>query len=188
MAVQPSTSMEVSVSNEASSRPQDLKSHRSRVYRASGCQLVFHGPAGVDRLSVALVCPKTAQEGHGVTSSRRDMPHFGGGTAAAIGVSAVAGALGPVRAVAQGASASNASAKDFFYREDWFGEPLAQARSRRPDPRQRGIEHRLVRVDAAGDGREWHLAYPIIFIETAKSCRRSVLWSPKYGFCGRANI
>jgi 3-oxoadipate enol-lactonase len=58
-----------------------------------------------------------------VTSSRRDMLHFGGGTAAAIGVSAVAGALGPVRVVAQGASASNASAEDFFYREDWFGEP-----------------------------------------------------------------
>jgi pimeloyl-ACP methyl ester carboxylesterase len=51
------------------------------------------------------------------------MLQFGGGTAAAIGVSAVAGALGPVRAVAQGASASNASAEDFFYREDWFGEP-----------------------------------------------------------------
>jgi hypothetical protein len=28
-----------------------------------------------------------------------------------------------VRAVAQDASASNASAEDFFYREDWFGEP-----------------------------------------------------------------
>src|ERR1700730_16807334 len=63
----------------------------------------------------------TAQEGTmTVTSSRRDMLHFGGGTAAAIGVSALAGALGPVRAVAQGASAS---AEDFFYREDWFGEP-----------------------------------------------------------------
>src|SRR6202165_5638380 len=78
----------------------------------------------VDRLSVAPVCPKTAQEGTMVvTSSRRDMLHFGGGTTAAIGVLAVAGALGPVRAVAQGASASNASAEDFFYREDWFGEP-----------------------------------------------------------------
>src|ERR1700680_3480328 len=58
-----------------------------------------------------------------VTSSRRDMLHFGGGTAAAIGVSAVAGALGPVRALAQGAPAINASAEDFFFREDWFGEP-----------------------------------------------------------------
>src|ERR1700674_2557514 len=58
-----------------------------------------------------------------VTSSRRDVLHFGYGTAAALGVSAVAGALGPVRALAQGASASNASAEDFFYREDWFGEP-----------------------------------------------------------------
>ena len=58
-----------------------------------------------------------------VTSSRRDVLHFGCGTAAALGVCAAAGALGPVRALAQGAPASNASAEDFFYREDWFGEP-----------------------------------------------------------------
>jgi 3-oxoadipate enol-lactonase len=58
-----------------------------------------------------------------VTSSRRDVLHFGYGTAAALGVSALAGALGPVRALAQGAPASNASAEEFFYREDWFGEP-----------------------------------------------------------------
>jgi 3-oxoadipate enol-lactonase len=56
-----------------------------------------------------------------VTSSRRDVLHFG--TAAAVGGSALAGALGPVGAVAQGASSSNASTDDFFYREDWFGEP-----------------------------------------------------------------
>jgi 3-oxoadipate enol-lactonase len=56
-----------------------------------------------------------------VTSSRRDVLHFG--TAAAIGVSAVADALGPVGAVAQGALSSNTSTDDFFYREDWFGEP-----------------------------------------------------------------
>ena len=58
-----------------------------------------------------------------ITSSRRDVLNFGCGTAAAIGVSAVATALGPVPAAAQGASASNPSAEDFFYREDWFGEP-----------------------------------------------------------------
>jgi len=58
-----------------------------------------------------------------VTSSRRDVLNFGCGTAAAIGVSAVATALGPVPAAAQGASANNPSAEDFFYREDWFGEP-----------------------------------------------------------------
>lgn len=60
-----------------------------------------------------------------VTSSRRDVLHFGFGTAAAVGVSALApaGALGPVRALAQGAPASNASVEDFFYREDWIGEP-----------------------------------------------------------------
>ena len=60
-----------------------------------------------------------------VTSSRRDVLHFGFGTAAALGVSALApaGALGPVRALAQGAPASNAYAEDLFYRDDWFGEP-----------------------------------------------------------------
>jgi len=58
-----------------------------------------------------------------VTRSRRDVLHFGCGTAAAIGASAVADALGPVPAAAQGASASNPSVEDFFYREDWFGEP-----------------------------------------------------------------
>ncbi len=54
-----------------------------------------------------------------VTSSRRDALHFGCGTAAALGVSALTGALRPVPAVAEGASASNASAEDFFYREDF---------------------------------------------------------------------
>jgi pimeloyl-ACP methyl ester carboxylesterase len=50
--------------------------------------------------------------------------HFGCGAAAALGVSGLApAALGPVPAVAQGAAAGNASAEDFFYREDWFGEP-----------------------------------------------------------------
>jgi 3-oxoadipate enol-lactonase len=60
-----------------------------------------------------------------VTSSRRDVLHFGYGTAAALAVSALApsGALDPVRAVAQGAPASNASAEDIFYRDDWLGEP-----------------------------------------------------------------
>src|ERR1700726_1972584 len=58
-----------------------------------------------------------------VTSSRRDVLHFGYATAVALGVSAAAGALGPVRALAQGAPASTASAEDFFFREDWFGEP-----------------------------------------------------------------
>ena len=60
-----------------------------------------------------------------VTRSRRDVVRFGCGTAAALGVSALApaGALGPGRALAQAAAASNASAEDFFYREDWFGEP-----------------------------------------------------------------
>ena len=60
-----------------------------------------------------------------VTSSRRGVLQFGCCTAAALGVSALApaGAVGPMQAVAQKALASNASADDFFYREDWFGEP-----------------------------------------------------------------
>src|ERR1700686_4805236 len=101
-----------------------------------------------------------------VTSSRRDVLHFGYGTAAALGVSAVAGALGPVRALAQTASASNATAEDFFYREDWFGEPW-----RKPEtavlihgnaesslvwyawlPRM-GQEFRVLRPDLPGLGR-----------------------------------
>ena len=52
-----------------------------------------------------------------VRSSRRDVLHFGCGTAAAVA------ALAPAVALAQGAPAGNASAEDFFYREDWFGEP-----------------------------------------------------------------
>src|SRR5215470_6457363 len=60
-----------------------------------------------------------------VTGTRRDVLHLGYGTAAALGISALApaNALGPVQAVAQGVSTSDASAEDFFYREDWFGEP-----------------------------------------------------------------
>jgi pimeloyl-ACP methyl ester carboxylesterase len=65
-----------------------------------------------------------------VTSSRRDVLHLGYGSVAALGVSALApaGALGPVPALAQGAGANNAPTEDFFYREDWFGEPW-----RKPD-------------------------------------------------------
>jgi pimeloyl-ACP methyl ester carboxylesterase len=59
-----------------------------------------------------------------MASSRRDVLHFGCGAAAALGVSALAStrALGSVEALAQGAPASNAL-QDFFYREDWLGEP-----------------------------------------------------------------
>ena len=88
-----------------------------------------------------------------------------------------AGALGPVRALAQGAPAIHAPAEDFFYREDWFGEPW-----RKPEtavlihgneesslvwyawmPRM-GQEFRVVRPDLPGLGRsripagfEWSL-------------------------------
>jgi 3-oxoadipate enol-lactonase len=58
-----------------------------------------------------------------VTRSRRGVLHFGCGAALGVSALASAGVLGPVRALAQGAPASSASAEDFFYREDWFGEP-----------------------------------------------------------------
>jgi pimeloyl-ACP methyl ester carboxylesterase len=119
-----------------------------------------------------------------VTSSRRDVLHFGCGTAAALGVSAVTGALGPERALAQVASASNASAEDLFYREDWFGEPW-----RKPEaavlihgnaessivwyawlPRM-AQEFRVLRPDLPGLGRsriparfEWSLASLAAFV------------------------
>jgi len=119
-----------------------------------------------------------------VTSSRRDALHFGCCTAAALGVSALAGALRPEPAVAEGASAGNASAEDFFYREDWFGEPW-----RKPEtavlihgnaessivwyawlPRM-GQEFRVLRPDPPGLGRsripagfEWSLPSLAAFV------------------------
>jgi 3-oxoadipate enol-lactonase len=112
-----------------------------------------------------------------VSSSRRDLLRLACSTAATLGISASAGALGPVRALAQGAPAPHAPAEDFFYREDWFGEPW-----RKPEtvvlihgneesslvwyawmPRM-GQEYRVVRPDLPGLGRsriptgfEWSL-------------------------------
>src|SRR5580704_11835406 len=81
----------------------------------------------MDRLAHFQVAPISPQrrrrEAMAVTSSRRDVLHFGCGTAAALGVSTMAGAFGSAQALAQGAPAANASPEDFFYREDWFGEP-----------------------------------------------------------------
>ena len=103
-----------------------------------------------------------------VTSSRRDLLRFGCGTAAAFGISALApaGTLGPARALAQGTPPTQAPTEDFFYREDWFGEPW-----RKPEtavlihgneessivwyawmPRM-GQEFRVVRPDLPGLGR-----------------------------------
>jgi 3-oxoadipate enol-lactonase len=101
-----------------------------------------------------------------VTVSRREVLHFGCGTTAVLGVAVAADALGPGRAIAQGASSSNESAEDFFYREDWFGEPW-----RKPEtavlihgnaesslvwyawmPRM-GQEFRVLRPDLPGLGR-----------------------------------
>ncbi len=62
------------------------------------------------------------------TSSRRDVLHAGCATAATLSASALAVALDPVQALAQAAPSSNAPTQDFFYREDWFGEPW-----RKPD-------------------------------------------------------
>ena len=112
-----------------------------------------------------------------VTRSRRDLLHLGCGTAAVLGVTALApaDALGPVRALAQGAPAGNA--EDYSYRDDWFGEPW-----RKPEtvvlihgneesslvwyawmPRM-GAEFRVLRPDLPGLGRsripagfEWSL-------------------------------
>jgi len=118
-----------------------------------------------------------------VTGSRRDVLRFGSVTAAALGVAA-AGALGPMQANAQGTSASNASAEDFFYRDDWFGEPW-----RKPEtavlihgnaessivwyawlPRM-GQEFRVLRPDLPGLGRsripagfEWSLPSLAAFV------------------------
>ncbi len=114
-----------------------------------------------------------------VTHSRRDLFHLGAGTAAALGISALApaDALGPTQALAQATSAGNAPAEDFFYRDDWFGEPW-----RKPEtvflihgneesslvwyawmPRL-GAEFRVLRPDLPGLGRsripagfEWSL-------------------------------
>ena len=112
------------------------------------------------------------------TGSRRDVLQLGASTAAAVGVSAGVGAVGPVRALAQGVPASNAAAEDYFYRDDWFGEPW-----RKPEtailihgnaessivwyawmPRM-AQEFRVLRPDLPGFGRsripsgfEWSLA------------------------------
>src|ERR1700704_3913649 len=115
-----------------------------------------------------------------VTSSRRDVLHFGCATAVAVGASALA----PAGSLAQEAPARNASAEDFFYREDWFGEPW-----RTPEtavlihgnaessiewyawmPRM-GQEFRVLRPDLPGFGRsripsgfEWSLPSLATFV------------------------
>jgi 3-oxoadipate enol-lactonase len=119
-----------------------------------------------------------------VTRSRRDLLHLGCGTAAALGISALApaDALGPAQALAQATAAGNAPAgnppvEDYFYRDDWFGAPW-----RKPEtaflihgneesslvwyawmPRM-GAEFRVLRPDLPGLGRsripegfEWSL-------------------------------
>ena len=57
-----------------------------------------------------------------VTMSRRNLLEVGCGTAAALGVAAIARELESVQALAQ-APAGSASADVLYYREDWFGEP-----------------------------------------------------------------
>ena len=83
------------------------------------------------------------------TGSRRDVLQLGASTAAAVGVSAGVGAVGPVRALAQGVPASNAAAEDYFYRDDWFGEPWRKPETAILIHGNAEIEHRVVRMDAA---------------------------------------
>src|SRR6266566_7565300 len=150
------------------SRPQNLNRVGHAFDSCSGRHAVCRW-----RSSAPKRCRREAMA---VTGSRRDVLRFGSVSAAALGVAA-AGALGPMQANAQGTSASNASAEDFFYRDDWFGEPW-----RKPEtavlihgnaessivwyawlPRM-GQEFRVLRPDLPGLGRsripagfEWSL-------------------------------
>src|SRR5882672_7899207 len=114
--------------------------------------------------------------------SRRGLLHAGSATAAALGVSAVAGELVCGPALAQ--TASNEPKQELFYREDWFGEPW-----RKPEPAmlihgndessvvwygwipRMAQEFRLLRPDLPGFGRsripsgfEWTLASLATFV------------------------
>ena len=117
-----------------------------------------------------------------IAFSRRDLLHAGYATAATLGVSAVAGELASVPALAQ--TASNEPKEELFYREDWFGEPW-----RKPEtavlihgndessivwygwlPRM-AQEFRLLRPDLPGFGRskvpagfEWSLPSLATFV------------------------
>src|SRR5438067_748849 len=58
--------------------------------------------------------------------SRRDLLQLGGGTAAALAMTALGGQGAPRRAFAQSIPVRNPLheyKEDFFYREDWLGEP-----------------------------------------------------------------
>jgi 3-oxoadipate enol-lactonase len=116
-----------------------------------------------------------------ITISRRNLLRVGYGTAATLGVSAVAGEPGSARA--QGAL-GDVSKEELFYRDDWFGEPW-----RKPEtavlihgndessvvwfgwvPRM-GREFRLIRPDLPGFGRsripagfEWSLPSLATFV------------------------
>jgi pimeloyl-ACP methyl ester carboxylesterase len=113
-----------------------------------------------------------------ITVSRRDLLQAGGGVAAILGVSAIAGE----QALAQ--PLNNGPKEELFYREDWFGEPW-----RKPEtavlihgndesslvwygwlPRM-GQEYRLIRPDLPGFGRskvparfEWSLKSLATFV------------------------
>src|SRR5207247_3482962 len=122
------------------------------------------------------------------TISRRKVLRIGGGTAATLGFSAMAGELASVSVLAQRGPVGNASKddvkEDFFYREDWFGEPWRQ-----PEPAllihgndessivwygwvpRMAQEFRLLRLDLPGFGRsripagfEWSLASRATFV------------------------
>ena len=87
-----------------------------------------------------------------INRSRRDLLHLGCGTAAALGISALApaGALGPAQALAtQGRACGQSTRGGLLLPRGLVRRAMAQARNGRPNPWQRGIEPRLVRVDAA---------------------------------------
>src|SRR5258705_9796678 len=83
------------------------------------------GPFRLATMNTVLCSKTSGRKAMAVTSSRREVLHFGFGTAAALRVSALApvGALRPVRALPQGAPAGNASVEDFFYPQDLIGQP-----------------------------------------------------------------
>ena len=73
------------------------------------------------------------------TISRRNLLQIAGGAAATFGLSTVAAELAPVRAFGQSApvrSVKDDYKEDFFYREDWLGEPWQQPGHGRSHSRQ----------------------------------------------------
>ena len=82
-----------------------------------------------------------------ITISRRNLLRVGYGTAATLGVSAVARELAPGLARAQGAP-GDVSKEELFYRDDWFGEPWRKPETAVLIHGNDEIERRMVRMGA----------------------------------------